>query len=80
MSISCCQGNHLPMGALTSKREKRTQWNWTGPPGRHSAFPVDYVTYPGPELLYCFTDIMACYEVMGMYKNSFKKTRIFVIL
>lgn len=51
------------MGALSSKK-KEVEWSWCGPPGRHSPYPVDYVAYPGPDLLYAFVDTLATYEIM----------------
>ena len=40
-------------------------WRWLGPPGEHSPYPVDVVPYAGPQLLYCFVDIMTSYKIMS---------------
>ncbi|ELT97861.1 hypothetical protein CAPTEDRAFT_204384 [Capitella teleta] len=56
------------MGALSSKK-RRNEWNWSGPPGDHSPFPLDPIPYPGSDLLYCFVDIMASYHIMGNNLN-----------
>ncbi len=63
------------MGALASKRRlKEKAWQWSGPPGRHSPFPIDYVAYPGPPLLYCFIDIMTKYKIMREYSKKSVQT------
>ena len=53
------------MGALPSKKKKPLVWDWSGPPGEHSPYPVDRVSYKGPKLLYCFIDILSSYQFMG---------------
>ncbi len=62
------------MGALASRRRRPKEnklWQWSGPPGRHSPFPIDIVAYPGTPLLYCFIDIMTKYKIMRTYDSSF---------
>ncbi|KAI0212122.1 hypothetical protein LSAT2_003013 [Lamellibrachia satsuma] len=55
------------MGVLSSKwrrQERGADWQWKGPPGHHSGYPVDRISYPGPEREYCFLDFMVSYQIM----------------
>ena len=37
---------------------------WNGPPGEHSPLPLDNIPYQGPDLLYCFIDLVANFKVI----------------
>ena len=62
------------MGALLTRlRDSQLRdaaskpWSWSGPAGDHSPYPNDLVKFPGPELLYCFVDILTSYKIMRKF-------------
>ena len=64
------------MGASSSKkRNSNSNWSWTGPPGDHSPFPVNLIPYQGPELLYCFVDIMTSFQIISKFFDMFDLLR-----
>jgi len=43
----------------------RISWNWKGPPGEHSPYPVEKVAEDGSEVLYCFVDVLVSFKIMS---------------
>jgi len=39
-------------------------WNWKGPPGEHSPYPVEKFAN-GNEVLYCFLDVLVAFKIMS---------------
>jgi len=40
-------------------------WNWKGPPGEHSPYPVEKFAENGNEVLYCFVDVLVAFKIMS---------------
>jgi len=42
-------------------------WNWKGPPGQHSPYPVEKFVETGCEVLYCFVDVLVAFKIMSKW-------------